>query len=101
MKRAVIALALFVSLSPPVRAQETLPVPTRDEFVEQSCVPALKQQVGDSAEGLVFARAACECSYRLLSDKTAMTREQFDAASTVCRAEFEQDNAAFVRKYAH
>lgn len=81
-------------------AQETQPMPSHDEFVGGSCVPAMVQQLGDAPAQRSFAHAACECSYRLLSDKTTMTREQFDAAGTVCRAEFEQDNAAFIEKYA-
>lgn len=81
-------------------AQDALPVPSREDFVKRDCAPAMARQLGNDAAATTFAHAACECSYRLLSDRQTMTREQFDAAGTVCRAEFEQDNAAFVRKYA-
>jgi hypothetical protein len=81
-------------------AQEMQPVPSREPFIEQSCMPAMVQELGDAPAQRIFARAACECSYRLLADRQVMTREQFDAAGTLCRAEFEQDNAAFIQKYA-
>jgi hypothetical protein len=45
------------------------------------------------------SRAACECSYRHLSDRQTMTRDEFDAAATLCRAEFEHDGAGFLEKY--
>ena len=82
------------------QAQESLPVPARETFVERECAPALMREVGDDAGGEAFARAACECSYRLLSDRQSMTRAEFDAAATLCRAEFEQDNAGFLEKYS-
>lgn len=84
----------------PALAQDSLPMPTREDFIKRDCVPAMTRQLGNDAAATTFAHAACECSYRLLSDRQTMTREQFDAAGTVCQAEFEQDNAAFVRKYA-
>jgi len=96
MKR-ILALCGMIGFA--AYAQDTQPVPSRDAFVDGSCVPAMLQQLGDAPEQRAFAGAACECSYRLLSDRQVMTRDQFDAAGTVCRAEFEQDAAAFMRKY--
>ncbi|TKR31053.1 hypothetical protein FCE95_13380 [Luteimonas gilva] len=93
-------LLLTLCAIPQAYAQDALPVPARADFVKRDCVPAMTRQLGNDAAAATFAHAACECSYRLLSDRQTMTREQFDAAGTVCRAEFEQDNAAFVRKYA-
>lgn len=81
------------------QAQESSPMPAREVFVDRECAPALIREVGDDAGGAAFARAACECSYRLLSDRQAMTRAEFDAAATLCRAEFEQDGAGFLEKY--
>jgi len=100
MKPSMVFIALL-SLAPfAAPAQESLPVPDRGDFVKRDCVPAMQQRLGDDAAATTFANAACECSYRLLADRQSMTREQFDAAATVCQAEFEQDNAAFMRKYA-
>lgn len=96
--RSILALCGLIGFA--ASAQETQPMPSHEEFVDGSCVPAMVRQLGDAPAKRTFARAACECSYRLLSDKQSMTREQFDAAGTVCRAEFEQDNAAFIEKYA-
>lgn len=77
------------------QAQDASPVPDRETFVERECAPALMREAGGEA----FARAACECSYRLLSDRQTMTRDEFDAATTLCRAEFEHDGAGFLEKY--
>lgn len=81
------------------QAQDASPVPDRDTFVERECAPALMREAGTDAGGAAFARAACECSYRHLSDRQTMTREEFDAAATLCRAEFEQDGVGFLEKY--
>ena len=78
-----------------VQAQESVPVPAREALVERECAPALMREVGGEA----CAHPACECSYRHLSDRQTMTREEFDAAATLCRAEFEQDGAGFLEKY--
>ncbi len=98
--RNFLFLLAMASAAIPALAQEAMPVPGRDDFIKRDCVPAMTRQLGNDAAATAFAKAACECSYRLLSDRQTMTREEFDAAGTVCRAEFEQDNAAFVRKYA-
>lgn len=95
-----LSIAFFALAAPQAWAQDALPVPSRDDFVKRDCVPAMTRQLGADAAATTFAQAACECSYRLLEGRQTMTREQFDAAGTVCQAEFEQDNAAFVRKYA-
>ena len=97
--RGLILLTMALTAAP-VSAQDSLPVPSREDFIKRDCVPAMTRQLGGDAAATTFAHAACECSYRLLSDRQTMTREQFEAAGTVCRAEFEDDNAAFVRKYA-
>lgn len=95
-----LSIAFFVLATPHAWAQDALPVPSREDFVKRDCMPAMTRQLGSDAAATTFAQAACECSYRLLADRQVMTREQFDAAGTVCQAEFEQDNAAFLRKYA-
>lgn len=100
MKVQILAFAVLALAFPAVQAQDALPVPNREDFVKRDCVPAMSRQLGNDAAATTFANAACECSYRLLADRQTMTREQFDAAGTVCRAEFEQDNLAFMRKYA-
>lgn len=97
MKR-ILALCGMIGFA--AHAQQTQPLPPHEEFIDRSCVPAMLQQLGDAPAQRTFSRAACECSYRLLSDRQTMTREEFDAAATVCQAEFEQDNAAFIEKYA-
>lgn len=98
MRKWILLAVAFAAV--PALAQDSLPVPSREDFVKRDCAPAMARQLGNDAAATTFAQAACECSYRLLSDRQTMTREQFDAAGTVCRAEFEQDNSAFVRKYA-
>ncbi len=100
MKIASLAAAFLALAAFQAPAQDALPVPSREDFIKRDCVPAMARQLGTDAAAAAFAKAACECSYRLLSDRQTMTREEFDAAGTVCRAEFEDDNAAFVRKYA-
>ena len=91
--------AVLLAACAVAQAQESLPVPTREAFVDRECAPALMREIGDDAGGAAFARAACECSYRLLSDRRTMTREEFDAAATLCRAEYAQDGASFLDKY--
>ena len=100
MKAQIMPFILSALAVSAAQAQDALPMPSRDDFVKRDCVPAMTRQLGGDAAATTFAHAACECSYRLLSDRQTMTREQFDAAGTVCQAEFEQDNAGFVRKYA-
>ncbi|TWI05041.1 hypothetical protein IP90_01184 [Luteimonas cucumeris] len=100
MEKRILALCGAIAITAVAHAQDTQPLPSHGEFIEQACVPAMLQQLGDAEAQHGFARAACECSYRLLSDRPTMTRERFEAAATVCRAEYEQDGAAFVRKYA-
>lgn len=94
------SFVMCVTMASAAHAQETQPLPPRQEFVERSCVPAMMGQVGNSPRQLAFARAACECSYRLLAGREVMTRDQFDAAATVCRHEFEQDGPGFIHKYS-
>ena len=98
MKRILALLLLAASAA---QAQETQPVPSREEFVEGSCLPAMVRQVGDTPPLRTIARAACECSYSQLSHLKTMTQAQFDAAATVCQYEFQQDGEGFMQKYAH
>jgi hypothetical protein len=95
MKQSLPWLCLLACVAAQAQEPRALPVPNHDDFVLRECAPAMTREVGDE----VFARAACECSYRLLSDRRAMTREEFDAAATLCRAEYEQDGARFLDKY--
>lgn len=93
-------LALLLLVAPAAQAQETQPVPSREEFVEGACLPAMLRAVGDAPPQRTIATAACECSYRQLSGLETMTQAQFDAAATVCRYEFQQDGESFLQKYA-
>lgn len=99
MNGKVLWALLLTCIAALAQAQEVSPVPNRDTFVERECTPALMREAGTDAGGEAFARAACECSYRHLSDRRTMTRAEFDAAATLCRAEFEQDGAGFLEKY--
>ena len=83
-----------------LRAQETMTMPPREDFVDKQCVPAMRKQFGNDATAASFSLASCECSYRLLADKDIVSREQFDAASTLCQMEFKDDPHAFIGKYA-
>lgn len=96
-KLTVAALALYAAAT--AQAQDTLQMPSREAFVVEQCVPAMRKQFGSDATAASFARASCECSYRLLADKDIVSREQFDAASTLCQLEFKHDPHAFVNKY--
>lgn len=92
-------MLMLMLVSAAAHAQDASPVPDRDTFVGRECAPALMTEAGTDAGGAAFSRAACECSYRHLSDRQTMTRAEFDAAATLCRAEFEQDAAGFLEKY--
>lgn len=93
------AVLLLSVLAPSTgAAQDRMPVPDRAAFVAE-CTPALAQAAGGGDGGALFARAACSCSHRWLADRETMTREEFDAAATLCRAEYERDGAGFLQKY--
>lgn len=100
-KSIVVPLALAGSLCTvaAASAQERMPVPDRATFVAE-CVPAMAGVAGTDAGGRAFARAACRCSHGWLADRETMSREEFDAAATLCRAEYERDAAAFLRRHA-
>src|SRR5688500_16554614 len=95
MKQSLPWLWLFACVAVQAQEPQASPVPSRDDFVLRECAPAMAREVGDE----VFARAACECSYRLLAGRRTMTRAEFDAAATLCRAEYEQEGARFLDKY--
>lgn len=93
------AFALLSSL--PAAAQDQMTMPSREVFVDQQCVPAMLRRtvLADDAVRDAYAHAACECSYRMLSDRASVSREVFDAANTLCQAEFDNDPDAFLGKY--
>lgn len=103
-KFSVAFLAGGLALAASAQQQvQTMRMPAREEFVDGQCIPAMYRVTvrADEASGAAFARAACECSYRLLAPHQEVSRRMFDDAGLVCRAEFETDPAAFLGKYLH
>lgn len=97
--RAIATLGWITALATAgVAAEERMPVPDRATFVAE-CMPAISAVAGAGAGGETFARAACTCSHRWLADRETMSREEFDAAATLCQAEYARDRAGFLRRH--
>lgn len=90
----LLGMMVLGALSAPVAAQERMAIVSRDAFVVQQCVPAMRQVQGER-----FAQAICECAYRNLRDQDEVTFAQFEAANRLCMMEHEYDPDAFLAKY--
>jgi len=82
------------------QAQESVPVPSREQSLA-GCMLDI-EQAGRLASAADFAKAdaLCECIYQSFPRTPSMTRDDFVRAIGSCNRDFETDPSKFTQKYA-